>query len=180
LLGTAGVVALTVSVVSVLTAGGSESRFRYGTIAPAKVVGTTLDYRSGTLAAIPDYATTFPLGKGLGLVGPAAGFGVTFDEANALNGESQFTFLLVELGVVGLLVLGVLQIKLLVLTSRMRRIQDPQARLLLAGCSAPLFAVAASWIAGPISATSPTAPYFWFIAGALAFWFMAGEPDSRR
>ena len=127
------------------------------------------------MAAIPDYATSFPLGKGLGLVGPAAGFGVDFDEATALNGESQFTFLLVELGVAGLLIFGALQIKLLALATRLRRIDDPELRLLLAGCTAPLFAVAAMWITGPISATSPTAPYFWFTAGILAFWLIERE-----
>jgi hypothetical protein len=128
------------------------------------------------LGAIPDYATSFPLGKGLGLVGPAAGFGVHFDEANALNGESQFTFLLVEMGVMGLLVFGALHVRLLLMTPRLRRIGDDEVRLLLAGCSAPLFALAASWIAGPISATSPTAPCFWFIAGLLAFWLTPHEP----
>jgi hypothetical protein len=176
LLGVTVAVALTVGTISVLTAGGTESQFRYSTIAPKRVVGTTLDYRGGVFAAIPEYATSFPLGKGLGRVGPAAGFGVTFDKAHALNGESQFTFLLVELGVAGLLIFGALQLRLLVLAPRLRRIEDREARLLLAGCAAPLFALAASWIAGPISATSPSAPYLWFTAGILAFWLLSRDP----
>jgi hypothetical protein len=178
LLGPTAAVALTVGVVSLLAAIGNDPEFRYDTIAPANVLATTSDARSGTLAAIPDYATSFPLGKGLGLVGPAAGFGVDFDETTALNGESQFTFLLVELGVAGLLIFGALQIKLLALATRLRRIEDPELRLLLAGCAAPLFAVAVSWISAPISATTPTAPYFWFTAGILAFWVIPRE--SRR
>jgi hypothetical protein len=177
---TTAAVVLTIGVVSVLTARENQSGFRYDTIAPTEVVGTTLDYRRGVFAAIPDYAMSFPLGKGLGLVGPAAGFGVNFDESRALNGESQFTFLLVELGVAGLLIFGALQIRLLILTTRLRRIDDPQVRLLLAGCAAPLFAVAVSWIAGPISATTPTAPYFWFTAGILAFWLISREPERAR
>jgi hypothetical protein len=142
------------------------------------VFTTTVDYRGGTLALIPDYASRFPLGKGLGQVGPATGFATKFDRANAVNGESQFTFLLVELGVAGLLIFGALQVRLLTLATRLRRIGDPRLRLLLAGCIAPMFAVAVSWIAGPVSATSPTAPYFWFTAGILAFWLV--ERDAGR
>jgi hypothetical protein len=170
LLGPIVAVALTLGVVSVLTSSGNDPEFRYDTIAPSKLLATTSDARGGTLAAIPEYATSFPLGKGLGLVGPAAGF--AGDEASGLNGESQFTFFLVELGVAGLLIFAALQIKLLALATRLRRIDDPELRLLLAGCTAPLFAVAALWITGPISATSPTAPYFWFTAGILAFWLI--------
>jgi hypothetical protein len=172
LLGPAAGVALTVVIVSVLVASGNDPEFRYDTIAPSKLLATTSDSRSGTLAAIPEYATSFPLGKGLGLVGPAAGFAGNVNQASALNGESQFTFFLVELGVAGLLIFAALQIKLLALATRLRRIDDPELRLLLAGCTAPLFAVAALWITGPISATSPTAPYFWFTAGILAFWLI--------
>jgi hypothetical protein len=74
-----------------------------------------------------------------------------------------------------LVIFGALQIRLLALATRLRRIDDPHVRLLLAGCSAPLFALAVSWIAGPISATSPTAPCFWFTAGILAFWLTQRE-----
>jgi hypothetical protein len=180
LFGVAAVLALAVGVISVVTAGQNGAALsRYESIAPARVLTSTFDYRKGTLAAIPEYATSFPLGKGLGLVGPAAGFGVTFDRANALNGESQFTFLLVELGVAGLLVFGALQIKLLALAARLPRIRDSELRLLLAACTAPLFAIAASWISGPVSASSPTAPFIWFTAGALAFWLIE-QPAQRR
>lgn len=180
LLGPAVAIALTVGVISLLTSGPNAAGFRYQSIAPSRVLTTTVDSRSGTLAEVPDYAMRFPLGKGLGLVGPASGFGVTFDAANALNGESEFTFLLVELGIAGLLVFGALHIKLLALAVRLRRVDDPELRLLLAGCAAPLFALAVSWIAGPISATSPAAPYFWFTAGILAFWLVQREPGRPR
>jgi hypothetical protein len=175
LLGPIAAVALTVGVISILASNANDPEFRYDTIIPSKLLDTTLDARSGTFAAIPEYATSFPLGKGLGLVGPAAGFAGDVNKATALNGESQFTFFLVELGVAGLVIFGALQIKLLALATRLRRIDDSELRLLLAGCIAPLFAVAALWVTGPISATSPTAPYFWFTAGILAFWLIERE-----
>jgi hypothetical protein len=178
LFGAVVAVGLTVAVVSVLTAHRNAPGFRYGTIAPSRVFTTTVGYRGETLALVPEYASRFPLGKGLGQVGPATGFATKFDPANAVNGESQFTFLLVELGVAGLLIFGALQVRLLTLATRLRRIGDPRLRLLLAGCIAPMFAVAVSWIAGPVSATSPTAPYFWFTAGILAFWLV--ERDAGR
>ncbi len=185
ILGLAAVVALAVGIVSTLTAGSNSAALsRYNDIAPSRVLNSTFAYRQDTLQAIPGYMTSFPLGKGLGHVGPATGLGKTDagsqgSLSDALNGESQFTFLLVELGIAGLLVFGALHLRLLALAARVPRVRDREVRLLLAGCAAPLFALAATWIAGPISATTPSSPFFWFTAGILAFWLYAPGQDRH-
>ena len=173
------VLALTVGVTSSLTGGRGNDVTRYSGIGPSDVVGATYDSRQGTLAAIPDYASQFPLGAGLGLVGPATGFGREADSGAALNGESQFTFLLVEVGVAGMLILLALHGRFLMLGLRLRRIEDPELRLLLAGCAASMFALAGLWLSGPITATSPSAPFFWFTGGLLVSW-LAGSTMTRQ
>ena len=87
-----------VSVVS-NSAGASSTFYRYQSITPGKVVGTTVESRSGTFGLIVPYMKQFPFGAGLGSTGPATGmFG---GPRHIVSGESQFTFLIVEIGIPG-------------------------------------------------------------------------------
>jgi hypothetical protein len=159
-------------VVGLALAGGSSGAFnRYQDITPTRVFSTTYDYREGTLALVPRYAAEFPLGAGLGSLGPAAGLEGAGRPNQELNGESEATFLLVELGVPGFLVLLALNVRLLVgAWRRVRRLVADELRILLAAVLAALVAIFATWIVGAPSATTPGAPYFWFAAGTLSYW----------
>jgi hypothetical protein len=85
-------------------------------------------------------------------------------------------FLVIELGIAGLLVLLLLNLRLLGLVlTRLRRVPDPELRLLLAALAAPLFGLLASWIVGVATATSPGSPYFWFVAGTLVYWLTRSD-----
>lgn len=183
LLAIATVLALAVGLVSTLSASDSARFSRYESISPGNVVGTTIESRGGSLRTLPADLQRFPLGAGLGRVGPGSSFGASLDRDRSLNGETEFNFLVVELGIVGLLVFAALHLRLLALSVRLRRVSDPETRLLLAGCGAPLFGIAVSWVTGPVSAGTPTAPYFWFVAGVLAFWLARAsgivEPSPR-
>lgn len=176
----AGLVTLTVWLISAL--GQSENSAalqRYNSIAPSKVLETTFQSRGGTFALIPRYVRDFPLGAGLGQVGPGSSYGLSSREIGEepLNGESEFTFLLVELGIAGLLILGALTVRLLALAGRIRKLPNGEVRLLLAGCAAPLFGLAANWVTGPVSSGTPASPFFWFVAGVLAFWLRPGVDE---
>ena len=82
---------------------------------------------------------------------------------------------MIELGIPGLFVLLGLNLKLFALSiGRIRRIADRDLRILLTAIAAPLFALFATWLVGVSSATTPSAPYFWFAAGVLAYW-LAGD-----
>jgi hypothetical protein len=166
----------TLSILAADTESGSFDR--YSDISnPGQAVKTAYDYRKDTIALIPEYAIDFPLGAGLGSKGPAASLGGQGDRSEGLNAESQPTFLLIELGVPGLLVLLGFFLRLLSLSfTGIRRLGDRELKLLLTGVAAPLFALLATWIVGIGSATTPSSPYFWFAAGILAYWLGRQKP----
>lgn len=160
-------------------AGGSYAGVfeRYATISPDRVVTTAFEYRKDTLAIIPTYAADFPLGAGLGTVGP--GGSTPGGNGRILNGESQYTFLLIEAGVVGLLVMTLFNLRLLhLVATRVRRHPDPDIRLLLAAIGAPLFAKFLSWFGGAATAGVPDSPYLWFAAGILAWWLVDARASA--
>jgi O-antigen ligase len=154
--------------ISEVDKGGSFNR--YESIAPNRVVATTLNARRGTYQGIGDYFTHFPLGAGIGSVGPAAAV-IDPPPLKYLDAESQVTFLIIELGVPGLLLLAAFHLRLIgLIVRRIRRIVSGELRLLLAGVGAPLFALLSLWVVGVNTTSTPNAPYLWFMAGTLAYW----------
>ena len=160
---------------------------RFLSIAPGKVFHTTFEYRKGTYQALPGYLSTYPLGAGLGSVGPAGGFAVSGiggklfsqEAGRALNGESQVSFMLLELGVAGVLVWAYLTIRLLGLAlRRIRRVANSEMRTLLAALAAPLFGITATAWAGPTTGGSPFSPYFWFVGGVLVYWLIVAPQNG--
>lgn len=144
---------------------------RYGSIAPTQVVSTTLSYRDYTLAFIPTYAIDYPLGAGMGTAGPAANAAVGGAPTTQLDAESEFTFLEIELGVPGLLILTGLFAAFIGIGIRLRRVGDPTMQRLLGAITAVLVAFVVSWIVGVDTATSPDAPFLWLAGGMLAYWY---------
>lgn len=174
------VLAALVAVVLALTAisfVGNQSDggafYRYSSVKPGALVGTTVDARSHTIDQIPEYIKDFPLGAGIGSVGPASGFAGT---PRGLNAESQFTFMIVELGVMGLLVYMAFQLRLLAMVlPGLRRLQDRETRILLAALMTPLVEFIAMWITGVTTTSSPNAPYIWLAAGTATWWVYRSE-----
>jgi hypothetical protein len=168
-------VVVTALVVSAIAGGTYSGVFdRYRSISPDRVVSTAIDYRRDTVATIPSYAWAFPLGAGLGTVGP--GGSTPGGNGRVLNGESQFTFLLVEAGIAGFIIMVGFNLRLLYLiATRVRRLAEGDVRLILAAMSAPLFAKCLSWFGGPSTAGVPDSPYMWFVAGVLVWW-LVGRP----
>jgi hypothetical protein len=176
------VTAVAVIAVTSSTSGGVFDRYR--PLAPSEALNFTAGYRGPTFAVLPTYIGSFPLGAGLGSIGPASTL-TPADQRKSLNGENELTFLVIELGLPGLLILGLFHLRLLVLAlARIDRIPLPRDRLILAGVAAPLFAVLATWSGGVTTATTPVAPYFWLSAGVLCTWLcsrgsgMAGDDAS--
>jgi hypothetical protein len=166
--------------VSLIVGNSEQGQFdRYDDIAPSQVLSTSYEYRRDTLGAIPDYATSYPLGAGIGSVGPAGGLSGR-PEGPRLNGESEMTTLIVEVGVPGFIVmLGFNLVLLAAAISRIRRIPDREVQLLLAALAAPLFALFATWYVGPTTVGAPGAPYMWFIGGTLAYWLFEAHRAGR-
>jgi hypothetical protein len=172
---------VTYASVSILTSNSDSGAFdRYSSIAPGKAAATTYDYRRDTLKEVPEYMVDFPLGAGIGSKGPGASTEGRGTAGTGLNGESQVNFLLIELGIPGLLVMLGLNMKLIGLSMRrVRKFVDPHVRLYLAAVAAPVVALFATWVVGVSTATTPGAPYLWFAAGTLAYWLVARPADTR-
>lgn len=170
---------ITFLLISLLASGGMSGAFsRYSTIAPNKVLGTASSSRGFSIAEIPTYSVDFPFGAGLGSTGPASGFD---RQVANLDGETEFTYLITEVGVIGLLVVLGFHLKLLAWSvRRIRKFYDPNMRALLAALAAPLFGLIALWYGGPTTTGSPLAPYLWFVAGTLVYWFTTGVRQERQ
>jgi hypothetical protein len=176
----AGIVAITAIVLGLVgwVVVGSVGRHaddqvfaRYASISGGKVASTSIAYKAGTLALIPGYVSKFPLGDGLGSVGPASSTAGAPTDSARLSAESEFNFLLVEVGVPGTAVLLLFWSYLVFASSiRIRRIRDDDLRRLLAAVIAADAAVLFMWLGGPVSSSPPASPFFWFTAGILAYW----------
>jgi hypothetical protein len=168
-------VIVAVGVTSALTggsSGGSGSQFRYSSISPGKVFGTAEQDRGHSYKVVPKYMAKYPLGAGLGSVGPATAI---YAARRNLNGETQFSYLLVEGGIAGMIIILALHLQLLRLAfTRIRKLLDRELRAFLAAIAAPLIGIFALYFGGSPLSGSPSAPYFYFAAGTLAFW-LTGE-----
>jgi len=175
------VVGATYLVIAALGGTQSTAFDRYQTIAPSSIVSTSTN-RASVVDKLPDYIARFPLGAGLGTVGPARLYGGGPSHRD-LSGESEFTFLVIEVGVVGLLVLLGFQLRLLWLSLRVRRLRPETTRVLMSALCAPLFAISASWFVGAATVNPPPAPFVYFVAGMLAWWVITrprAQAAARR
>lgn len=171
---------LVFAAVTIVTGNDKDALFRYRSITPNRIVQTTINSRRSTLELIPQYARDFPLGAGIGSVGPAAGT-IGVGTKNQPSAESQFTFLIAELGIAGLLVFLAFYAHLLtVVVTRLRRLRQREPQLLLAGLAAPLFAFAANWVVGVNTVSTPNSPYLWFSAGVLSSWLLTRAPHRAE
>jgi hypothetical protein len=169
-----------VVVVPAMLSGTQQGAFdRYASISPDKVAETAYSYRIDDLSYVREYVTRFPLGAGLGTVGPARVFGGTVPRGR-INGETQFNFLLLELGVAGLVLFVAFAVKLTALiVRRLPRVDDLEARAYLAGMFAPLITVFLIGFAGPTTTAPPFGPYVWLVAGVAAYWLFPRR-DERQ
>ena len=164
---------------AVLPSSDSGSYTRYGSITPSKALNTAYDYRKDDLAYVFDYALKWPFGAGLGTVGPARVFGGA--GTSGVNGETQFNFLILEVGIAGLLVWVALALKVMLrVVRRLRRLRDGELRIYLAALAGPFIAVFFSGLGGPTTTAPPYGPYFWLAIGIFAYWFFESHDIYRR
>jgi hypothetical protein len=190
-----GIALLLLSVFAVVhfAGQGSSSAFaRYSSIAPGKIVGAARADRPGTLDRLPQYFTQLPVGSGLGRSGPAAVLDYGSAEQAAQfaadarhgvgpNAESEITYLISEAGLPAFgVLLGFSLAGIIAGIRAARRVRDPHTRLLLAALTAPLIGILALWPVTSTSATTPFAPYLWFVGAALLWWAHAGRSTSRE
>lgn len=158
-----------------LGSSNSTARRAQSIITPSKALATFSQQRGSSVAKFGEYASSYPLGLGVGTVGPAAVAlsGSSIAATQTLNTETEWNFLVLEVGIAGLALFVAINLRLMILAmTRIRRLADRTMRLQLAALAAPLFGLVVAGFAGPTSASVPPAPYFWFIAGVLSYWLV--------
>jgi len=144
---------------------------RYSSIAPTKVISTAVAARQGTVALIPTYLVDYPLGDGIGSVGPAGGSSVGGAvSSNGLDAESEPTFLIIELGIPGLLIMYALLLWGMRMGVSLRVLAERRLQVALAALAAVFIAVCVGCFVGANTANSPTSPFIWLALGTFAYW----------
>jgi hypothetical protein len=165
-------------------AEGSGVFSRYASIAPTNVVNTSTTYKEKSLGLIPNYIAHAPLGFGLATAGPASSFGGSRGgelEGHGITAETQYNYLVDELGLPGLLLFVGLVLYLLVLVlARLPQVRDLDTRICLAAAFAPVFAYAIMGLRGAFTDTSAAGPYFWFAVGIAAYWLAPATRAIRQ
>lgn len=157
---------------------GNAAKDRARGVAPSEVVSTFSSERGNSVKKFGDYVQKYPLGLGLGTVGPAAA--VNGQNKADLNAETLWNFLILEIGLPGLAVVLALILRLMsTALTRIRRGADPAMRLYLAALAAPLFSLAVAGFAGPTTISVPYGPFLWLVAGVLSYWLIQ-LPDRPR
>jgi hypothetical protein len=174
--------ALTYFVVTSIVATAGSDAFRYQGLTASKILETTSSGRGrrGQVEAIAQAINAYPLGAGLGTAGPASATPGGSPLTGKLNAESEFSFLVIESGVPGLMVVVGFTVLLLGLgLSRCRREPDPEVRVLLAGLISPIAGILIVFYSGPATVGVPDGPFLWFVGGVLAYWLVA-LPAERK
>jgi hypothetical protein len=148
---------------------GGNGLARYQSISPGQLLSTTRDQRGDSLLLVATYAARFPFGAGLGGVGPSTGYHGFVRRDEFLNGETQFNVLVLDLGVPGLLLVLAFAGMTLSRVLRIARIPDPVKQAQLAALAGPFAGVITLFVSGSPLTGAPGAPYFWGIAGILAY-----------
>lgn len=157
---------------------------RYLSITPENVTTTSTSYKEKSLGMIPHYLASAPFGFGLATSGPASTFGGKVKgelEGHGVTSETQYNYVVDELGAPGLILFVCLlaQVGVLVL-ARLPRVGDLDVRIELAAVFAPFFAFAVMGLRGAYMDTSSAGPYFWFAVGVAAYWLAGPGHGVRR
>ncbi len=168
-------VALAIPLASVVTSSeGTKVFSRYASIAGVQAASSASGDKSATLSQLGPDVVSDPFGFGLGVSGAASSFGGHTSvrlEGHGFSSETEFNFLMNEIGLPGLLLwLGFLIYLGALVLRRLSLIKDLEVRLELAALFAALAGLFAEGFAGAFTAGTAGGPYFWLVAGIAASW----------
>lgn len=166
----------------VVSAEGSAIFSRYSSIAPESAAESTTNYKEISLSQIPNDIANDPFGFGLGTAGAASGFGgkttVTL-EGHGFSSETEFNFIVNELGLPGLLMfVGLILTLASLVLRRLPRIADVDMRIGLAAVFSSVTGLVIMGFAGAFTAGQGGGSYFWLAAGIAAFWLAGPQRDA--
>lgn len=183
LAGLVAVVGVTGLVAATVVGAAGSGSFRYSGLGPSGIVNTTSKARGISIDTIPHNIATYPFGAGLGTAGPASGSAgaSALTQQGTLDAETEFSFLVLETGVPGMLVITGFLLNLLYLGfKRVRDEPDREARILLAALIAPLAAMFAQFFVSAITPSVPLGPYLFAAGGVISYWLVELPAVRRR
>jgi hypothetical protein len=159
--------------------GGSA--VRYQGLSGSNIVHTTGEARGKSFRKIPATMASYPLGAGLATAGPASGVAGGTQLTGSVDAETELSFMTIETGIPGALLIIVFTARLLWLGfSRVRLEPDRETRVLLAAIIAPLAGIFMLYIPSAVTPTTPCGPYLWASAGVIAYWLITRPAERRR
>ena len=176
------ILVIAVPLVAVLVAAESKGTFsRYAEISPSNA-SSAKDVKTGELNHLPTQLEEAPFGVGLSTAGAASGFGGKQTEllnGHGVGSDTEYNFIGDELGIPGeILYLGLSLTVLVLAISRLRRVEDPDTRLMVAAVVSIIAAFLVAGLNGPIAANVGGA-YYWFATGIAAYWLGSRRVPSR-
>lgn len=179
-LAVAGLVSL--AVVQAITGDGADGpAFRYAGLGGSSIIQTTEEARGKSIRSIPSTMAEYPLGAGLAVAGPASKTPGATELTGTVDAETQFSFMTLETGVLGMLVVVGFTLALLGLgVTRCRHEPEKEARILLAAIIAPIAGMLALYLPSALTATTPGGPYLWAVGGIVSYWLIARPAELLR
>jgi hypothetical protein len=162
-------------VVSTVVSNAGSGGLRYSGLGPAGLLSTTSSARGTSILDIPYNMVHYPFGVGLGTGGPAAGSpGVsTFQSTGGFDVETEFSFLVIEIGIPGMVVVTAFLLCLIAVSfRRVSREPDPEARILIAALVAPLVAIFVQFFVSALTPSVPLGPYIFAVGGIISYWLI--------
>jgi hypothetical protein len=165
---------------AIVGAIGSNT-LRYQGLSSSKILATTEQARGKSIAKIPDTIAKYPLGAGLATAGPASVAPGASPLTGVPDAETEFSFMTLETGVGGMVLLVGFAVYLFGLgTRRCRHEPDRETRLLLAAIIAPLAGMIVLFFVSALTSSVPGAPYLWAVGGVVSWWLVARPRMLRR
>jgi hypothetical protein len=97
-----------------------------------------------------------------------------------VSAETEYNFLVDELGLPGLVLWAALTIRLLLLMlPGLRRVQDVEMRIYLAAVTSTFLAFTLVGFSGPTMSSAAFGPFFWTTVGIAAYWFIEARRAGR-
>jgi hypothetical protein len=179
LLGLAAAGLVSTLVVLAIVNNAGSSAFRYQGLTTSRIVETTSEARGDNVGDIVRAIERYPLGAGLATAGPASGSAGGTALTGTVDAESEFSFMAYETGVAGmLLILGLTTVIFGIGLLRSRHEPDREVRVLLAAIVAPVAGMLVLYYPSALTATTPTGPYLWAVAGIVSYWLVV-RPRER-
>lgn len=147
---------------------------------PSKIMASFSAERLDSVNKFDDYALSYPLGVGVGTVGPATAVSGRPSGVSGFDSETLWNFLVIETGLAGVALIVVLMLRLVWLAlTRIRFQPDPAMRLYLAALAPPVFGMIVLGFGTATTIAVPFGPFLWLVAGSAELLAHHGAQVAR-